>query len=103
MGSYLRNHEPIRFTTGSFSSPITRIYRPHGAGGATRGSAALIQHAGADAARAGLAPVGPAQVRQALAPAGPDEPDAPLVPQAVGDRSSLKLLRRVGLVDPSLL
>jgi NADH-quinone oxidoreductase subunit F len=68
-----------------------------------RGSAALIQHAGADAARAGLAPFDPAQVRQALAPAGPDEPDAPLVPQAVGDRSSLKLLRRVGLVDPSLL
>jgi NADH-quinone oxidoreductase subunit F len=68
-----------------------------------RGSAALIQHAGAEPARAGLAPFDPAQVRPALAPAEPPEPLAPLVPQLAGDRSSLRLLRRVGLLDPASL
>jgi NADH-quinone oxidoreductase subunit F len=68
-----------------------------------RGSAALIQHAGPDPARTGLAPFDPAQVRPALAPAEPPEPLAPLVPQLAGDRSSLRLLRRVGQVDPASL
>jgi len=68
-----------------------------------RGSAAMIQHAGADPARAGLAPFDPAQVRQVLAATKPSEPIPPLVPQTAGDRSSLRLLRRVGLLDPGSL
>jgi NADH-quinone oxidoreductase subunit F len=51
----------------------------------------------------GLAPFDPAQVRPALAPTEPGEPIPPLVPQAAGDRSSLRLLRRVGRVDPGSL
>jgi NADH-quinone oxidoreductase subunit F len=68
-----------------------------------RGSAAMIQHAGADPARTGLAPFDAAQVRQALAPAEPGEPAPPLIPQTAGDRSLLRLLRRVGLIDPGSL
>jgi len=68
-----------------------------------RGSAALIQRAGPDPGRTGLAPFDPAQVRPALAPVEPPEPLAPLVPQLEGDRSSLRLLRRVGQVDPASL
>jgi NADH-quinone oxidoreductase subunit F len=68
-----------------------------------RGSAAMLQHAGADPARAGLAPFDPAHVRGALAPAVPGESVPPLVPQTAGDRSALRLLRRVGLIDPSAL
>ena len=68
-----------------------------------RGSAALIQHAAADPARVTLAPFGPDQVRPALAPAQPPAATGPLVPQAEGDRSSLRLLRRVGQVDPGSL
>jgi NADH-quinone oxidoreductase subunit F len=68
-----------------------------------RGSAAMIQHAGAEPVRAGLAPFDPAQVRPALARAEPANPLAPLVPQTAGDRSSLRLLRRVGLLDPGSL
>jgi NADH-quinone oxidoreductase subunit F len=68
-----------------------------------RGSAAMIQHAGAEPGRAGLAPFDPVQVRSALAPAEPGEPAPPLVPQTAGDRSSLRLLRRVGRVDPGSL
>ena len=68
-----------------------------------RGSAAMIQHAGGDPARSGLAPFDPAQVRPALAPAEPGESLPPLVPQASGDRTALRLLRRVGLIDPDSL
>ena len=68
-----------------------------------RGSAAMIQHAGADPARAGLAPFDPGQVPRVLASAEPDQPVPPLVPQVAGDRSSLRLLRRVGLIDPGSL
>src|SRR6202011_5895489 len=67
-----------------------------------RGSAALIQLAGADPARVVLAPVDPDQVWAALS-AGPGAGSAgagPLVPQADGDRAALRLLRRVGRVDP---
>jgi NADH-quinone oxidoreductase subunit F len=68
-----------------------------------RGSAAIIQHAGAEPARAGLAPFDPGQVRPVLAAAEPGEPVPPLVPQTTGDRSALRLLRRVGLVDAGSL
>src|SRR5947207_842879 len=71
-----------------------------------RGSAAMIQHAGADPARVVLAPFGPDQVRAGLLPVPPApsaEAGRPLVPQADDDRSSLRLLRRVGQVDPGSL
>jgi NADH-quinone oxidoreductase subunit F len=69
-----------------------------------RGSAAMIQRAGAHPARVVLAPVDPDQVRPVLSAAQPDALAAsPLVPQAAGDRSSLRLLRRVGQVDPGSL
>jgi NADH-quinone oxidoreductase subunit F len=68
-----------------------------------RGSAAMIQHAGADPARVVLAPFGPDQVRPALSPAQPAAAASPLVPQAEDGRSSLRLLRRVGRVDPGSL
>ena len=68
-----------------------------------RGSAAMIQHAAADPARVVLAPFGPDQVRPALSPAQPAAGASPLVPQAEDDRSSLRLLRRVGRVDPGSL
>jgi NADH-quinone oxidoreductase subunit F len=66
-----------------------------------RGSAAIVQHAGSDPVRIGLAPFEPAQVLRAIAE--PGQPVQPLVPQTAGDRSSLRLLRRVGLVDPGSL
>jgi len=70
-----------------------------------RGSASMIQHAGADPARVVLAPTDPDQIWSALSAAQPPEP-APideLVPQlAVGD-SPFRLLKRVGQIDPSSL
>jgi NADH-quinone oxidoreductase subunit F len=70
-----------------------------------RGSAALIQHAGADPARVVLAPADPDEVWSALSGGQPPEsaPVADLVPQAVSDRSPLRLLRRIGQVDPGSL
>src|SRR5262249_14691047 len=68
-----------------------------------RGSAAMIPQAGAAPARTGRAPFDPAQVRPALTPTEPGEPIPPLVPQIAGDRSPLRLLRRVGLIDPGSL
>ncbi len=75
-----------------------------------RGSAAMIQHAGPVPARIVLAPVEPDQIRPAIppshaaSPAGGD-PNAhdPFVPQLAGDRDALRLLRRLGEVDPSSL
>jgi NADH-quinone oxidoreductase subunit F len=70
-----------------------------------RGSAVMIQHAGADPARVVLAPADPDQVWSVLSGAQPSQP-APidqLVPQAAGDRSPFRLLRRVGQIDPSSL
>ncbi len=68
-----------------------------------RGSAAMIQQAGPQPARSVISPVDPGQVRAALSP-GPATPaPGPLVPQAGRDRASLRLLRRVGLVDPGSL
>ena len=68
-----------------------------------RGSAAMIQRAGTQPARSVLAPLDPDQVRPALSPSLPAPAASPLVPQAGGDRSSLRLLRRVGQVDPDSL
>jgi NADH-quinone oxidoreductase subunit F len=68
-----------------------------------RGSAAMIQQAGVQPTRSVLAPVDASQLRSAIF-AGPPAPAAgPLVPQADGDRSALRLLRRVGQVDPGSL
>jgi NADH-quinone oxidoreductase subunit F len=84
-----------------------------------RGSAALIQHAGADPARVVLAPADPDRVWSALTAAQPVPAEPPLLPQAASDRavlagarasvepppgrSGFRLLRRVGMVDPSSL
>jgi NADH-quinone oxidoreductase subunit F len=69
-----------------------------------RAPAAMIQQAGADPARVVLAPVDVDQIRPALAPAPAAAPAAaPLVPQAETDRSPLRLLARVGVVDPASL
>jgi NADH-quinone oxidoreductase subunit F len=73
-----------------------------------RGSAALIQHAGADPARVGLAPADPDSIWQALSAGlsagSPASPDRPLVPQITSPVSrTLRLLRRVGQVDPGSL
>jgi len=68
-----------------------------------RGSAAMIQQAGVQPTRSVLAPVDVSQLRSAIF-AGPPAPAAgPLVPQAGGDRAALRLLRRVGRVDPGSL
>ena len=64
-----------------------------------RGSAALIQRAGADPARVGLAPADPDQIWRSLTV--PDESAGrPLV---VSSSRTVSLLRRVGQVDPSSL
>jgi len=68
-----------------------------------RGSAAMIQQAGGDPGRLVLAPADLEQIRPALVPARAAEAAEPLVPQTGGDRSSLRLLRRVGQVDPASL
>jgi NADH-quinone oxidoreductase subunit F len=90
-----------------------------------RGSAALLQHAGADASRRVLAPVDVTQIAEALtldpnparkppesgaglletdpeSPGGAADPNVvdPFVPQLAGDRGSLRLLARLGHVDP---
>ncbi|MHB1433071.1 MAG: NAD(P)H-dependent oxidoreductase subunit E [Streptosporangiaceae bacterium] len=64
------------------------------------GSAALIQHAGADPARVVLAPFDPEQVRPALVPGADAAAGGTAIPQADADRSGLRLLRRVGQVEP---
>ncbi len=84
-----------------------------------RGSAAMIQQAAADPGRVVLAPFSPDQIRPARVPAqsvaagaladgaaGADCGDgaglAPLVPQVAGDRAGLRLLRRIGQVEPGV-
>jgi NADH-quinone oxidoreductase subunit F len=68
-----------------------------------RGSAAMIQRSGPHPARVVLAPVDPDQIRPTIAATTAPEPASPLVPQADTDRAGLRLLRRVGLVDPASL
>jgi len=75
-----------------------------------RGSAALIQQAGAEPARTVLAPVDPDQIRPVSPVGQPAQPPGPsrealsrFVPQTAGDRSALRLLRRVGHSDPGSL
>lgn len=74
-----------------------------------RGSAAMVQLAGPAPARVVLAPVDPDQVRPAALPPSPatadGDPNAndPFVPQLSGERDSLRLLRRLGHVDPGSL
>jgi NADH-quinone oxidoreductase subunit F len=63
----------------------------------------MIQHAGAEPPRVVLTPFDPEQVRPALSPGGPVASALPLVPQATSDHSSLRLLRRVGRLDPASL
>ena len=68
-----------------------------------RGSAAMIQRAGADPARLVLAPFDSEQVRPALSPTQPAAAARPLVPQAGDGRSPVRLLRRIGQIDPGSL
>src|SRR5258708_22202863 len=106
---------------------LERRFGPEGAGGGSngsgltwqrspclgqcdRGSAAMIQHAGAAPARVVLAPADLDQIRAAISPSGEftqasqdQVAQAPLIPQATGDRSALRLLRRVCQVDPGSL
>jgi NADH-quinone oxidoreductase subunit F len=75
-----------------------------------RGSAAMIQHAGTAPARVVLAPADLDQIRAAISPSGSltqadqdGTAQAPLIPQAAGDGSTLRLLRRVNHIDPGSL
>ena len=75
-----------------------------------RGSAAMIQQAGAAPVRVVLAPADLDHIRAKTSPSGApthggqEAPaQAPLIPQAVADRSALRLLRRVDQVDPGSL
>ncbi|HLI37377.1 MAG TPA: NAD(P)H-dependent oxidoreductase subunit E [Streptosporangiaceae bacterium] len=70
-----------------------------------RGPAALIQRAGADPARIALAPADPDRIWQMLTTGQAAPAASPLVPQAEspGRRAQLRLLRRVGHVDPASL
>ena len=97
-----RRFGPEGTETGANGTGVTWQRSPC-LGQCDRGSAAMIQRAGAQAARSVLSPVDPGQVRPSLSPAPPAVPGRPLVPQADGDRSSLRLLRRVGQVDPGSL
>jgi len=70
-----------------------------------RGSAAMIQRSGPQAARLVLSPVDADQLRPALTGTdGGPLAARPQIPQAErADRASLRLLRRVGQVDPESL
>ena len=68
-----------------------------------RGSAVMVQQAGGDPARVVLAPADLDQIRPMRPPAGAAPDAASLAPQTAGDRSGLRLLRRVGEVDPASL
>jgi len=104
-----RRFGPEGAGTGSNGSGLT-WHRSPCLGQCDRGSAALIQQAGAAPARVVLAPADLDQIRAAISPSGPfthtgqDGPaQAPLIPQAAGDRSALRLLRRVNRIDPGSL
>jgi NADH-quinone oxidoreductase subunit F len=97
-----RRFGPEGAETGANGTGVTWQRSPC-LGQCDRGSAAMIQRAGTRAARSVLSPVDPGQVRPSLSPAPPAVPGRPLVPQTDRDRSSLRLLRRVGQVDPGSL
>ena len=97
-----RRFGPEGAETGANGTGVTWQRSPC-LGQCDRGSAAMIQQAGVQPTRSVLAPVDASQLRSAIF-AGPPAPAAgPLVPQAGGDRSALRLLRRVGQVDPGSL
>jgi NADH-quinone oxidoreductase subunit F len=100
-----RRFGPEGAETGANGSGVTWQRSPC-LGQCDRGSAAMIQQAGPRPARVVLAPVDPEQLRPGLAEAQLVPAAGPLVPQARGDRggrSGLRLLRRVGQVDPASL
>ena len=90
--------------TAAFNGTGVTWQRSPCLGQCDRGSAALIQHAGADPARTVLAPADPEQIWQALASPTASPAAPPLVPQ-LENRSlrTLRLLRRIGQVDPASL
>ena len=98
-----RRFGPAGASPGSNGAGVTWQRSPC-LGQCDRGSAAMIQRAGTQPARSVLAPVDPGQIRPALSrPPAPAAAASPLVPQAEDDRSSLRLLRRVGRLDPASL
>ena len=94
---------PAGTETGSNGTGVTWQRSPC-LGQCDRGSAAMIQRAGPQPARMVLAPADPDQLRPAsAAAAGATESLPPQVPQADEDPAVLRLLRRVGRVDPASL
>lgn len=88
---------------GANGSGVTWVRSPC-LGQCERGPAALIQRAGVPPQRAAQAPASIGRLAAALDSGGAGLPEGELrVPQAEGDRSQLRLLRRVGLVDPASL
>lgn len=70
-----------------------------------KGSAALLQISGPEPARVSIAPFAADNLPSAMKGSRLSEPDRAetIVPQISNDRSNLRLLRRVGLVDPESL
>jgi len=104
-----RRFGPEGETAGSNGSGLTWQRSPC-LGQCDRGSAAMIQQAGAAPARVVLAPADLDHIRAATSRSGAPTQggqegpaQAPLIPQAVDDRSALRLLRRVNQVDPGSL
>ncbi|MGE5135818.1 MAG: NAD(P)H-dependent oxidoreductase subunit E [Gemmatimonadota bacterium] len=86
---------------GANGSGVTWVRSPC-LGQCERGPAALIQRAGPAPQRAAVTPASVDAIAAALD--GTGVPGGELrVPQADGDRSGLRLLRRVGVVDPASL
>jgi NADH-quinone oxidoreductase subunit F len=104
-----RRFGPEGDTAGTNGSGLTWQRSPC-LGQCDRGSAAMIQQAGTAPVRVVLAPTDLDHIRAATSPSGAaaqggqeGHAQAPLIPQAVDDRSALRLLRRVNQVDPGSL